>query len=347
MRLRRSNVERLADINSRATYRIGEVYGSLPGRGLSARPDHLLPAVSAGEFDRYVADLREANVAFNYLINAPIRPHDLVETLQTAKWAADRGVRRFTATDVRLIIELSKLGHEITISTIAGVRDRAAFRVWACLPGVSAVCLVEDLNRNIDALRQITRETGGVDVETIVNGMCLLDCPVRAEHYASIAQLRRGDVDRYGTFCDQVRLGNPVEIFKAPWILPRDLPLLEEAGVTVFKLAGRELMSSSAYKFIEAYALAEYDDDLLELLFLGNPGNYTALTRVSAADIRGFVRSLHSEVRQCARSRCQSCGFCESWAELAGLHLDSRAAQLFRERLADLRSTDNASGAGI
>lgn len=338
-----ANVATLKKINEKAIYPVKEVYGSIPGFTTSARPNHLLPQVGLEKAMEYLERLKDAEIEFDYLLNAP--PANLdgdAEFGPQVERLIKLGIKRFTISDPKMVAFLTLRGAKTVVSTVVGIKDQSTLQDFCNDTHlIHGVCVIEDLNRNIHQFASLTRSFPEIEFETVVNTMCLVNCPVRQLHYSAIPFYKANDLDSYGIFCDKLRLDKPVEFLRTPWLLPEHLQRLQEIGIKKFKLAGREFFGDYSYPFVEAYASGRYEGDLLGILLLGGSGNYANLLPLAAKDVRQLVPHIWDTVPNCCRSECEKCRLCDQWAEKTAAQLNTPEATRFRRRLEEVRAERN------
>jgi len=333
-----SSIDKIAAINEAAQYPIREVYGSLPSLTLSCRPEHILPIPEA-KLDVYIKGLADIGVVFNYTWNNKIT-HDAAPAINSLLTRIlSLGIQHITASDNAIVENASNLGFRVTLSVVRAVSKPEDIVDSPVFEMLDKICVIEDLVRNPSRLGYLSEYLSRhVEVEAIVNSMCLIGCPVRKSHYSEIPRQTDWRADKYGLFCDQIRLDSPVEIIKSPWLLPQDLWRLRKLGVSSFKISGRELICDNSYRYLKAYANGFYEGPLLDLLFIGNKNNYSNLSSVHAKDVEGLVERVHKECKECSRAYCNKCGICHEYASNAKLMLDENAEQKFRARLEELHN---------
>lgn len=95
------------------------------------------------------------------------------------------------------------------------------------------------MNRRIPELTKIV-QTSPIPISTIVNPFCNFGCAYRTIHYNFMAFRDNTDqvelAEYFGARCGQMKVDNPVEILKIPWIRPDDIPRYEALGIHWFKI---------------------------------------------------------------------------------------------------------------
>ena len=131
--------------------KIIEVYGSDRAHAsLAARPDFRLPDVSSEDIKKYVRELKELGIMFNYTMNS-IFPYgskkELLEHKQEVinfvKWLEDIGVYRITVANpimLEIIRNEAKSNIKIEMSTIAHIDTVTQIKYYKDKYNVDKVC---------------------------------------------------------------------------------------------------------------------------------------------------------------------------------------------------------------
>ncbi|MGI0133317.1 MAG: U32 family peptidase [Thermoplasmata archaeon] len=334
---------------------------SLTGGG---RPPRILPKVTERAFAGHVADVHAAGRRFYATLNSidlglkEYRPRFREEFLGEVDHLLDVGVDGFVLA-LPVLIELVHREHPgvpITVSTFARVRTVTQAEYFARL-GADTVVL-EEANRDFALVRALVRL--GLRVEVLVNQTCLKDCPYRAHHLntSSIAAQTGSEcpVFEYPILeCGSEMVRDPSRIISGIFVRPEDLPVYEEAGVTRFKVSGRNRSTAWLARAARAYAERRYDGNLLDILsFVQVKGPTSALRQLGAgdgvspvldrlyaafegaSDLRiensafppGFLRRIAAT--DCVHTTCAQCGYCPGVARrvlsTGGRPLDPRSA---------------------
>lgn len=147
-------------------------------------------------------------------------------------------------------------------------------------PLITEVCLSSNLNRNYLFIRNFNDKfKGKVTPEIMVNEGCIYACPWRMDHTPHSSHshqeafkkaLSSGKIDMtaracsyYTDSCSNVR-NTTEEYFLRRTVLPFQLPVLEEWGISKFKFAGRDMQTPYLFDTIETYLLGIEDKSLYE-----------------------------------------------------------------------------------
>ncbi len=259
-------------------YPVDEVYGKLPGDGISGgRPRYLATPLSEANLRRYVGLLGEQGIAFNYLLNGACfgnrewtRPWQKRVTALLAT-LGDLGVRRVTVS-TPFLLELVKRRFpefRVRVGIYAQVDTPRRARFWEDL-GADAIVLESfSINRNFPRLAAI-RQAVDCDLELIANHSCLMNCPLQSYHQNGFAHAS-GDtgtlfIDYCLMRCSRTRLTDPSQFIKSAWIRPEDLSVYEAMGYTTFKLLERGIPSAELLRRVKAYSERQFEGNLAELL---------------------------------------------------------------------------------
>jgi collagenase-like PrtC family protease len=261
-----------------ALYPVDEVYGKFPDDGISGgRPRYLATPLSASAMRRYVRQLEQHGIAFNYLMNgACFGNREWTRSWQKRLTAllgrlADLGVRRLTVSTPYLL-ELVKRrfpDFKVKVGIYAQVDTPRRARFWEDL-GADAITLESfSINRNFSRLAAI-RTAVRCDLQLIVNHVCLPNCPLQSYHQNGFAHASDDTntlfIDYCLLRCSRLRLTDPSQFIKAAWIRPEDIGVYEAMGYTTFKLLERGIPSSELLRRVKAYSERRFDGNLAELL---------------------------------------------------------------------------------
>lgn len=318
-------IKKICSMSKKYKSNIAEVYGNLPdfmpvgnGRGYIAYNDKL------EEFERYVKYAKELGVKFNYTINAACTENQELTYLGQKKiiermdYLIDIGIEKYTVASIsllQLLHHVYKDKIDITLSTISNVNsvNRA---IQAEKIGASVIVLGEDETRNIDLIKNIKKNVK-CKLEIIVNSMCLWNCIYRQNHYNSLSHIKnenQTECSFYPNQCYMIKLKNPVERIKSPWIRPEDIHKYEELGIDLFKIIGREINQKADWvRMIEAYCQKKYNGNLIELLYAFSEKPDVYLENKS---LDGFVDYFFNNEYKCSNICCTGkCDYCIKFYE--------------------------------
>ncbi len=257
--------------------RVAELYGNTCNQTLAGvRPQARLPFGLPVSVEKYIKKANDNNIEINYTFNIACvgnliqrdRVHSDIQTeIQTME---NLGVKRFTIFSPYILthfhfnskLEISTIHNNTNINNIIGTATLSENIDKLCLPIYS--------NRNFQRLKKIVPILNrmGVKPELILNEFCTSYnnvCILRTECY----NLQSHELNMYYPFdmCSSARDKNPVQWFKAPFILPQWMDYYKnEYGIENFKLTGRTLPTPNVLRVLEYY-MDKYCDIPLEQLW--------------------------------------------------------------------------------
>ncbi len=348
----------LAKLNNKFTSgRVFEVYGSFQhGSFHSARPAKYLPAISKKQFKDHVEAGLKHNIRFNYLLNAP--SYNNLEYTHTGQneleellnFLTDCGVQSVTVT-TPYMVELIATRFpqlEIVVSTIGYVGAKRGIDQFYNA-GAKRIVLDVETNRDFRFLRRVTPKAK-VDLEIVVNPVCLYQCHFKFSHYCTASLGGRIHPSGCGhpyngyylNWCYLEKLKNLGEFMRSPWVRPEDLSLYEDIGLHHFKIAGRGLSTEELLSRASFYLHGSFSGNLLELL--GWPHWLQFRTKADGTrlapldihlendDINGFMDYFNQQEPSCYLG-CEGCGHCDKWAKKHIHTNDMRLLQSYIETM--------------
>ncbi|MFH1465419.1 MAG: U32 family peptidase [Pseudomonadota bacterium] len=257
---------------------VAELYGQLdddPVGGGRAR--YLQAHTPLARAAAHIRQARDGGLGFTYLLNAPCLDNREYRAAfrgalgERLRWAVDAGVTGVTVS-VPLLAELVKQqfpGLWVKVSVIAHVGSLRRLRMWEDL-GADEVTVDFERNRDL-ALLEALAGAARCELSLLVNDLCLLDCAWRHYHYnvsghASQASHDGALVDYCFLRCHRLKVQQPIELLRSPWIRPEDLTRYEALGIGRFKLAGRTKPTATIAAIASAYAERRSPENLLGVL---------------------------------------------------------------------------------
>lgn len=335
----RTWVDRAAELNrefAASGRQVTQFYGAFQSsRFSSARPAKYLPNPTREQFAAHVRYARDRGIAFNYLLNAPgyanyeYTAAGRRELEVELAFLRDCGVSSITVAIPYLVdIIASRFPEfEVVVSTIGYVNSLRGLTQFRDA-GAKRVVVDVEVNRDFAFLERAVRQ-GGIDIEVIVNPVCIYQCNFKHSHYcvAAHGSQANGTPGHIGTpynqyylnWCFLQKLERLDEFLKSPWIRPEDVPMLQETGLRHFKIAGRGSTEEHLANLTRAYLSGQFEGNLLELLgwphwlqFRKNPDG-TMLppmeVRVENRDLHGFLAFFRKQKPDC-RLGCGDCNYC-------------------------------------
>jgi collagenase-like PrtC family protease len=238
------------------------------------------------------------------------------EGYRAIRWYLDRlndiGIDSLTVADPYLI---EMIAHEYDMETVVSVLSfvdspqKAEF-----YEGLGADTIVVDpvVNRDFGKLEAIRDVTSG-NLKLLVNEACLYQCPFRYAHFNFFSHANgpgpKPNVmdDYYYYKCLSLRIRNPEQIIKSPWIRPEDLS--EYKHITdMFKIGGRTHFIEWILNNVNAYYNQSYDGNLLDLL--DSIKDLKDTFYIANKELEGAIE----QWKKCDKN-CHKCGYCKHLAE--------------------------------
>lgn len=332
-----STIERIAEKNKQWDMPITDVYGTLnPSIFGSGRITGVLRQINFDSLNKYVDACNRNDVSFNYALNflcssnMEYTEKGKKEIIKFLQKLSSIGVKRFTVV-LPSVIELLRASvpdAKISVSVISNVDSLSRLKVFLSSKNVERIMLPESMNRKVGRLEKLIRQGKEVGVEfgTIVNGICLIDCPFREFHYSvnshSVAGTNFKPVDYYGSRCAVIKLENPAEVLKMPWIRPEDIKRYVDFGITIFKVAGREMHKADFLKVVDIYNKGSYDGNLWEFLRCfstpphNEPLNYSKMFDLQNKSLGQFTQRFFESKSFCTTKDCETCNYCNTNSHL-------------------------------
>lgn len=326
--------------------KIIEVYGSDRAHAsLAARPDFRLPDVSSEDIKRYVRELKELGIMFNYTMNS-IFPYgskkELLEHKQEVinfvKWLEDIGVYRITVANpimLEIIRNEAKSNIKIEMSTIAHVDTVTQIKYYKDKYNVDKVCGNLLKNRDFDFLRAASDYCAkeGIIYEVMANEFCgvggdnyATHCIYRDSCYICHASNKTlDDANSFNEYpmklCSNSRNQSPANWLKLRWIRPEDLRFYNDIGIHHFKITGRTGSTRYIKQTIEAYMSEEFDGNLLNLWkpleSIKGASEFDTYYNIHNKSLDGFIKVwTSSSPKKCENEVCgETCHYCENFYE--------------------------------
>jgi collagenase-like PrtC family protease len=307
------------------------------------RPPKILPTVDRDRFRSHLEVVHQHSRQFFATLNSSdlglreYGPGYIDRFLREAAELIDLGVDGFVIALPALIeaVRTEWPDVPITVSTFARIRSVTQAQYFLDL-GARTIIL-EEANRDFRLIRGLVRL--GAEVEILVNQSCLPSCPYRGHHLntSSLASQPGAPCPAFEypiLECGLEYLRDPARLISGIFVRPEDLEVYEEAGVTRFKVSGRNRSTDWLLRCARAYASRSYPGDLADILSLVQlKGPLSALRRVAASDPsesagslekafapfadisidnRAFPRDFLHHIAQvdCDHTTCDECGYC-------------------------------------
>ncbi len=307
---------------------VGETYGcvSIDSTFSSGRNARSIPGVGLKGLGEYIACCAERGIDFNYTFNASCLGN--IEFTREGLARINRqlatlwsiGVRHLTISlpQMMAIVRESGLGFTIKVSTICQINSAYKAEYFKRL-GVERIVIDEDITRDFRRIRQIC-EAFGDGVEMIANSACDMNCPIKMFHYNHESHYSFGEQDIRFFFTARCRGQKASEwdhILKLNWTRPEDQDLYQNAGVSRFKLQGRQAVAfGDPVRTVDAYMSRSFDGNLYDLLELFDQRRLADTFRpfMDNHKLDGFLTPFYEDPNHCLGD-CKSCGYCHAFAE--------------------------------
>ncbi len=326
-------IKDICHLHKQYKHRVTEVYGQLTSCDMifSAREAPSLPTADEKQLQTYIEICHANGILFNYTLNASCLGnlefrHDGIKMLKEfIQQLASYGIDSFTITLPSLMELVSSMDINIPIkaSAICEVTTPNKAMFYKSL-GIHRLVVEPDITRDFQKLNDIC-STFGPGVEIIVNNMCMKNCPYKKFHYNHDSHYGRGELQSIKNYyfhnCALRRAENVENYLKINWIRPEDLHFYQKAGISCFKIQGRQnLKSNNLLRALECYFKESYQGDVLQLFMLFSNYNSFALP-LNNQKLDGYVRHFYENHNFCT-DNCEKCGFCEAFSKKNMLYSD-------------------------
>lgn len=340
---------------------VRELHGSLKYSGFGCgRQETVMPDCEEAGFREYVKAAAERGMAFNYLMNAGcMSGEELTADGQRRmsgwlEYLLECGVRNITVT-LPSLVEFILLRHpefRVYYSVITGIDTVSRLRrLLGRRQKVAGIYLHESVHRDMKRLKEICGECRNREIEVgmIVNVLCDIDCPWRQVHYSLVSHAMPGAKHTpylwyYGTECKLRRLYDPKQALRLPWVRPDDIPMYLDAGVTRFKVGGRDLIKFGAdfWRTVADYNHRPFKGNLYPLFLCYAQVEHQNLfhldngPRLSEYLVANFSGELHCQ-------ECNECGKCSDLVETIAPDPAAREklAAVYNQRFHDVMWLDS------
>ncbi|MCW7070878.1 MAG: U32 family peptidase [Methanophagales archaeon] len=235
------------------------------------------------------------------------------------------GVDGVTVAEPYLVELLRDSPLETVVSCVAHVNSPQRAEFFEDL-GADGITLDTNINRDFGVLEAILRAVD-CDIRLIVNEGCLYKCPFRHAHFnlfshittprtsllnaGAQAQPLNTFADYYFDKCISIRVRDPSQIVRSPWIRPEDLAEYEAIGIHDFKISGRANAVNWIINCVRAYSQRSLKGEgnqrnLLEILDCPSELRYAFHLDNELLGEAGSIKKW----KRC-RKICDECRFCD------------------------------------
>ena len=333
--------------------RIEEFYGSRKESAwLTARPEFRLQNVTRDEFARYINELSERGISFNYTLNTSYlgNKEQIIkrekEIQEYISFLIEAGVKTITVSlpyMAEIIRRVSdKIG--IEVSTIAHLDSLTQIKIWQELYGITKICIGLNKNRDINFLSAAARYCNEHDIvltllanEFCGNGITESDeikgatgCIFRDHcyqlHSAGYQKETKLHKDYPMGMCIASRKSKSVWL-KMNYIRPEDIKRYNEIGIDHFKLTGRTGSTAHLQEIMRAYMKESYDGNLLglwkhlETIKEEKEESFRPQVYIDNKKLDGFVDYwFENRNHICANEICgETCKYCDLFIKRANI----------------------------
>src|SRR5208282_706232 len=212
------------------------------------RPPQILPAVDRERFRAHLKMVHRHSRQFFATLNS-----------------IDLGVDGFVVALPALIEAIRTEYPDVPISVSTFARIRTVTQAEYFLKLGARTIILEEGNRDFRLIRGLIRL--GAEVEVLVNQSCLPSCPYRGHHLNTSSLASQPDAPcpafEYPILeCGLEYVRDPAKLISGIFVRPEDLAVFEEAGVTRFKVSGRNRSTAWLLRSARAYAHRSYVGNL-------------------------------------------------------------------------------------
>ncbi|WP_406659932.1 peptidase U32 family protein [Methanolobus sp. ZRKC3] len=200
---------------------------------------------------------------------------------------------------------------EVVVSVLSFVDSPQKAEFYEDL-GADTIVIDPVVNRDFPKLEAI-KESTSCNLKLLVNEGCLYQCPFRYAHFNFFSHANGPGPklnvldDYYYHKCLSLRINDPQQLIKSPWIRPEDLKEYRHITDT-FKIGGRTHFVNWILNNVQAYSEESYDGNLMDLLDC--PKDIRDLFHIPNKELEGAI----SQWKQCKKV-CNKCGYCKRLTE--------------------------------
>ncbi len=282
-----------------------------------------LHAALVDEIKEQTAYAHQHNVKLNIVMNPSCLGgyHLTLHGYKTFDWyfneLAKAGVDGVTVAEPYFVELLREHSMETVISCVAHVDSPQRAEFFEAL-GADAIAVDTNINRDFRILKAIQKAVH-CDIRVLVNEGCLYKCPFRHAHFNLFSHItssrasssQNAQVQPPNTFgdyyfdkCISIRVRDPSQIIRSPWIRPEDLKAYEAIGIDEFKISGRANAVRWILNCMEVYHRRELKGNLLEVLDCPSELRYTFYLD------NGLLDGCIEQWKNCKKI-CDDCRYCD------------------------------------
>jgi collagenase-like PrtC family protease len=319
------DIARLNELNYGA--KVVEVYGQITSGKIitSGRSSQLLPEVDLKALEEYVKQCKSNSIVFNYTLNSScignqeFSDEGIMEITNLLEALSNIGVESLTIAMPSLfeLVKASRFKFKTKASAICEISSVNKATFYKKL-GAERIVVDPDITRDFKKLKRITGAVGS-GVEIIINNVCFRDCAYKMFHYnheSHCNQTNKGQTikDYYFHRCSMQKADQLRNVIKLNWIRPEDIKYYAEAGITHFKIQGRQsVLKGDLIKTLEYYFKEDYSGNLYSLITLFDSYN-SFQPYIDNKSLEGFIKTFYEKPDFC-QENCSRCGYCDMYTE--------------------------------
>lgn len=222
------------------------------------------------------------------------------------------GIDSITVAEPYFVEMLAKdFDMEVVVSVLSFVDSPQKAEFYEEL-GADTIVIDPVVNRDFPKLEAI-KDSTSCGLKLLVNEGCLYQCPFRYAHFNFFSHAngpgpKLSVLDDYYYYkCLSLRINDPQQLIKSPWIRPEDLKEYKHITDT-FKIGGRTHFVNWILNNVQAYSNESYDGNLMDLLDC--PKDIRDLFHIPNKELDGAI----SQWKQCGKV-CVKCGYCKRLTE--------------------------------
>jgi len=222
-----------------------------------------------------------------------------------------------TVAEPYLVELLKDFPMETVISCVAHVDSLQRAEFFEDL-GADTITVDTNINRNFGVLEAIMSAVN-CNVRILVNEGCLYKCPFRYSHFnlfshitasrsSQLLNARAQPLNIFGDYyfdkCISIRVRDPSQIIRSPWLRPEDMKEYEVIGVKDFKISGRANTVNWILNCMRAYSNRSYEGNLLDLLDC--PAELKDMFFIDNDGLEGAIKQWKG-----CKKICEECRYCD------------------------------------
>lgn len=278
--------------------------------------------------------LEGTQIQFNYLLNSVVLDDYVANIDKIRQHLANLrqiGVKTITTSSPYFLDLIKSFGFEASTSVMQHIRNEASLAYYKRLQ-YDRIILSEDEIRNVPLLTSFAGSTD-LPLEIIINNCCLKECPFRLTHYNAegsrhpdLTNEAREHMSKYCKQCKDLWYLDATTFMSSSWIRPEDLPRYKDIGISLFKITGRTIPSSSILEMLRIYSQGHWTGSIWSYLkpFANSVTTY-GIQDISNSEIEPFFEFFY---KNGCDGGCSSCLHCHKWARKV-----VRQVPEFRQRL--------------